>query len=101
MVGYKFCEKLRSRSSEVEIVVYGEEPRPAYDRVHLSSYFAGSCADDLLMAPMSWYRDNNITLHVGERGGDVAPGVVRIEHEMDVVADGFARGLDPVLFLAR
>jgi nitrite reductase (NADH) large subunit len=66
MVGYKFCEKLRSRSAEVKIVVYGEEPRPAYDRVHLSSYFSGSSADDLLMAPMSWYNDNNIELHVGE-----------------------------------
>src|SRR5688572_15414687 len=66
MVGYKFCEKLRSRSGDVKIVVYGEEPRPAYDRVHLSSYFSGSSADDLLMAPMSWYDDNNIELHVGE-----------------------------------
>jgi len=66
MVGYKFCEKLRSRSADIKIVVYGEEPRPAYDRVHLSSYFSGSTADDLLMAPLSWYDDNNIELHVGE-----------------------------------
>src|SRR5688572_29880903 len=66
MVGYKFCEKLRSRSKETQIIVYGEEPRPAYDRVHLSSYFSGSTADDLLMAPASWYADNNITLHTSE-----------------------------------
>ncbi len=66
MVGYKFCEKLRSRSKDVQIVVYGEEPRPAYDRVHLSSYFSGSTADDLLMAPASWYADNDISLHTGE-----------------------------------
>lgn len=66
MVGYKFCEKLRSRSAEIEIIVYGEEPRPAYDRVHLSSYFSGSTADDLLMAPLSWYQENNVVLHTGE-----------------------------------
>lgn len=66
MVGYKFCEKLRSRSANIEIIVYGEEPRPAYDRVHLSSYFSGSTADDLLMAPASWYQENNIQLHTGE-----------------------------------
>ncbi|HET6540564.1 MAG TPA: nitrite reductase large subunit NirB [Chryseolinea sp.] len=66
MVGYKFCEKLRSRSKEHEIIVYGEEPRPAYDRVHLSSYFSGSTADDLLMAPASWYVDNNVELFTGE-----------------------------------
>jgi nitrite reductase (NADH) large subunit len=66
MVGYKFCEKLRSQSKEVEIIVYGEEPRPAYDRVHLSSYFSGITAEDLLMAPASWYVENNIQLLTGE-----------------------------------
>lgn len=71
MVGYKFCEKLRSRSTAVEIVVYGEEPRPAYDRVHLSSYFSGSTAEDLLMAPAEWYTDNNIVLHTGELVTDI------------------------------
>ena len=71
MVGYKFCEKLRQRSEAVEIVVYGEEPRAAYDRVHLSEFFSGSSADDLLMAPASWYADNHITLHVGELVTDI------------------------------
>lgn len=66
MVGYKFCEKLVARSGEFKIVVYGEEPRPAYDRVHLSSYFSGSSADDLLMADCSWYDDNNIQLQTAE-----------------------------------
>ncbi|HEY9006338.1 nitrite reductase large subunit NirB [Ohtaekwangia sp.] len=66
MVGFKFCEKLRSRSADAEIIVYGEEPRPAYDRVHLSSYFSGSTADDLLMAPASWYDEHSITLHTSE-----------------------------------
>lgn len=66
MVGYKFCEKLRATSKSVEIIVYGEEPRPAYDRVHLSSYFSGASAYDLLMAPVSWYVENNIQLFIGE-----------------------------------
>ena len=66
MVGYKFCEKMRNRSKDVQIRVYGEEARPAYDRVHLSSYFSGSSADDLLMAPASWYHDHDIDLHIGE-----------------------------------
>jgi nitrite reductase (NADH) large subunit len=66
MVGYKFCEKLRNKTVDHEIIVYGEEPRPAYDRVHLSSYFSGSTADDLLMAPASWYTENRIILHTGE-----------------------------------
>ena len=41
MVGYKFCEKLRAKQdiTHIELVVFGEEPRPAYDRVHLSEFF--------------------------------------------------------------
>jgi nitrite reductase (NADH) large subunit len=68
MVGYKLCEKLRSsaRSQTFEIIVYGEEPRPAYDRVHLSSYFSGTTAEELLMAPSAWYKENAIDLHTGE-----------------------------------
>jgi len=66
MVGYKFCEKIVSHNTAHTITVYGEEPRPAYDRVHLSSYFEGRTADDLLMAPASWYAENNIRLFTGE-----------------------------------
>ncbi len=51
MVGYKFCEKLIAKAKGInfEITVFGEEPRPAYDRVHLSEYFAGKTAEDLTM----------------------------------------------------
>lgn len=68
MVGYKFCEKLRAHpaSPHFSIVVFGEEARPAYDRVHLSEYFTGKSADDLSMASPAWYADNNIALHLGD-----------------------------------
>ena len=64
MVGYKFCEKLIAKAGvgAFEIVVFGEEPRPAYDRVHLSSYFDGKTIEDLTLAPISWYADNQIRL---------------------------------------
>lgn len=66
MVGYKFCEKLLSKSSGFHIIVFGEEPRRAYDRVHLSEYFNGKTADGLSMSPESWYRDHDITLYLGD-----------------------------------
>jgi nitrite reductase (NADH) large subunit len=66
MVGYKFCEKLLAKSTAFNLVVFGEEPRVAYDRVHLSEYFGGKTADDLLMAPTQWYHDNGITLHLDD-----------------------------------
>ena len=66
MVGYKFCEKLLAKSTHFKLVVFGEEPRVAYDRVHLSEYFGGKTADDLLLVPQQWYYDNNIALHLGD-----------------------------------
>ena len=68
MVGYKFCEKLVAKQgvSNFNLVVFGEEVRPAYDRVHLSEFFSGKSADDLLMAPADWYAENNITLHLAD-----------------------------------
>ena len=67
MVGYKFCEKLVTRAGgQFEVTVFGEEPRPAYDRVHLSEFFSGKSADDLSLAPASWYLENNITFYLGD-----------------------------------
>ncbi len=67
MVGYKFCEKLIHRNiSNVSVTVFGEEMLPAYDRVHLSEYFSGKSAYDLCLAPIDWYSDNHITLHLGD-----------------------------------
>jgi len=68
MVGYKFCEKLTAKAQpgQFDIVVFGEETRPAYDRVHLSEYFAGKTAEDLTMAGVEWYAENNIRLFLGD-----------------------------------
>ena len=68
MVGYKFCEKLvaKAGSSGFSLTVFGEEPRPAYDRVHLSAYFSGTTVEELTLAPRQWYEDHQIALHSGE-----------------------------------
>ncbi len=67
MVGYKFCQKLiYKKIIGIEITVFGEEILPAYDRVHLSEYFSGKSAYDLCLAPLDWYAENNITLHLGD-----------------------------------
>ncbi len=66
MVGHKFCEKILLKSSQCDLIVFGEEPRIAYDRVHLSEYFSGKTADDLSLSSLAWYRENQITLHLGD-----------------------------------
>ena len=41
MVGHKFLEELHQlKLAHAEVTVLCEEPRPAYDRVHLSEFFA-------------------------------------------------------------
>lgn len=72
MVGYKFCEKLIAKEkTHFRLTVFGEESQVAYDRVHLSEYFAGKSADDLLMAPRDWYSENGIELYTGDPVVDI------------------------------
>lgn len=62
MVGHKFLETLAaSGRQDLRVTVLGEEPRPAYDRVHLSEFFAGKSADDLsLVAPGFFEREDMV-----------------------------------------
>lgn len=73
MVGYKFCERLRKKATkeQFEIVVFGEEQIPAYDRVHLSEYFTNQSADGLILADKQWYAENDITLKTGQLITDI------------------------------
>jgi len=73
MVGYKFCEKFVAyqASKNFKLIVFGEEPRPAYDRVHLSAFFENGDAEALEMAPRSWYEEHHIELITNERVTDI------------------------------
>ena len=74
MVGYKFCEKLVAKEKNGQrftLTVFGEEPRVAYDRVHLSAYFAGKTAEDLTLAPADWYAENGINLYLTDPVVDI------------------------------
>ena len=62
MVGHRFVE-LAAAIPGVAITVLGEEPRAAYDRVHLSNYFAGTSASDLALPAAP----SMATVCVGER----------------------------------
>ncbi len=73
MVGYKFCQRFveKEESKNYKLIVFGEEPRPAYDRVHLSEFFENGDAKALEMAPRSWYAENTIELITNERVTDI------------------------------
>jgi len=61
-VGHRFLESLveSGKSEFFDITVFGEEPRPAYDRVHLTAWFETRDAKDLNMVASGFYEANNI-----------------------------------------
>ncbi|MEK7285985.1 MAG: nitrite reductase large subunit NirB [Nitrospirota bacterium] len=73
MVGQRFCEKLvaRDQTQQYKITTFCEEPRAAYDRVGLTSFFAHRDAEKLMLAKMDWYQSHQITLHIGDRANRI------------------------------
>ncbi|MBM9499913.1 nitrite reductase large subunit [Leptospira sp. 201903071] len=69
MVGHRLAEKLIEfgGSEKYEILIFGEEPRRAYDRVHLSEYFTNRSVDPLYLSKENWYSENKIDLHLKEK----------------------------------
>ncbi len=68
MVGHHFLEQLVASpaAADYDILVFGEEKQLAYDRVHLSEYFAGSTHADLAMGTADWYTEHGIQLLLNE-----------------------------------
>ncbi|MGH8869905.1 MAG: nitrite reductase large subunit NirB [Actinomycetes bacterium] len=69
MVGQRLVEALRFRDPEEtwRVTVVGEEPRPAYDRVALTSYLTGATAEDLSLVPDGLFDGDRVVQRVGER----------------------------------
>ncbi|TAK96901.1 MAG: nitrite reductase large subunit [Aquabacterium sp.] len=84
MVGHKFLESLvESGLKDAEVTVLCEEPRPAYDRVHLSEFFSGKTADDLSLVEPGFFERTGFKLRLAAKA-------VAIERRTNTVttADG-------------
>ena len=68
MVGHKFLESLDDVGiHDAEITVLCEEPRAAYDRVHLSEFFSGKSAADLSLVSPGFFDRDNLLLNLNTR----------------------------------
>ena len=68
MVGQRFLEQLvEAARGRFEITVLGEEPRAAYDRVQLTSFFSAKSADELSVVPPGFFLRHGIDLRLNER----------------------------------
>ncbi|MFG6136454.1 nitrite reductase large subunit NirB [Halomonas sp. B23F22_10] len=68
MVGHHLVEQLieRGATEHYRITVFGEERHRAYDRVHLSEYFAGRDAQSLALCDADFYAEHGIELRLAE-----------------------------------
>lgn len=73
MVGQHFLAGLvqSPAKGQYNIVTFCEEPRPAYDRVHLSEFFTGKTAEDLSLVPDDFFAEHGITLHLGDKAAAI------------------------------
>ncbi|BBP98327.1 nitrite reductase large subunit [Burkholderia sp. SFA1] len=68
MVGHKFLECLaESGPQALDVTVLCEEPRAAYDRVHLTEFFTGKSADDLSLVQEGFFEQSGYVLKLNAR----------------------------------
>ena len=82
MVGHHLLQQLVERELHLhyQIVVFAEESRPAYDRVHLSEYFSGRSAESLSMVEADFFTSTGIELRLGQ-------GIEHIDRHRRFVVD--------------
>jgi nitrite reductase (NADH) large subunit len=106
MVGQNFLAGLVASNAKdrYRIVTFCEEPRAAYDRVHLSEYFSGKTAADLSLVADGFFAEHGIEIHLGDKAASIdrerkqvisAKGVT-VDYDKLVLATGSYPFVPPV-----
>ncbi|HEV2703538.1 MAG TPA: nitrite reductase large subunit NirB [Steroidobacteraceae bacterium] len=79
MVGQRLVELLAAKlPAPLEVSILCEEPRAAYDRVHLTSFFSGKSAEDLSLAEPGFFERSGIRISLADR----AVSIDRARHQV-------------------
>jgi nitrite reductase (NADH) large subunit len=75
MAGVRTIEEiLKQAPEEFQITIFGEEPRPNYNRIKLSNILQGDTSfEEIIINPLAWYQENHIQLYTGE-------AIVKVDH---------------------
>jgi nitrite reductase (NADH) large subunit len=94
MAGMRTVEHLLELAPDLyDIVVFGAEPHPNYNRILLSPVLAGEqTISDIVLNDLDWYAANGIRLHLGKRVAKID----RVRREV-VAEDGTVEPYDRVL----
>jgi nitrite reductase (NADH) large subunit len=106
MVGQRFLEALAARgvTGSARVVVLCEEPRAAYDRVQLTSYFSGTTPEELSLLETGFAEKHDIELHLGDPAVEIdrerrivtSRNGLTIEYDSLVLATGSYPFVPPV-----
>ena len=102
MAGVRTLEELVKIAPDLyDITVFGAEPHPNYNRILLSPVLAGEqTIDEIILNPVSWYADHQITLHMGHKvievnrarrtvtAEDGQGGLVSVDYDRLLIATG-------------
>jgi len=105
-VGHNFLEYLveSGKSDQYQVTVFGEEPLPAYDRVHLTSWFKNQSVDDINMVSDGFYPQNDFILHTGDKATKIdinrklviAESGIEVSYDKIILATGSFPFVPPV-----
>src|SRR5262245_22288106 len=106
MVGQRFLEQAVERLTSpgaADITVFCTEPRPAYDRVQLTSFFSGKSAADLNLVPDGFFDKHGIAVRLGEKAVaiDRARKVVRSARGHEIPYDKLVLATGSYPFVPR
>ncbi len=106
MVGHHFLEAIVNSpvANQYQISTFCEEPRLAYDRVHLSAFFSGKTAEDLALVKPEYYQQNDITVYQGDQAVNIdrerktvtSEKGVEVDYDILILATGSYPFVPPV-----
>ena len=92
-------------AEQFEITMFGDEPYGNYNRILLSNILSGiQDASEIFINPLSWYEENDVTLHAGARVTDIdrssctvlAANGVKARYDKLLIATGSRAFIPPV-----
>lgn len=94
MAGMKVVEEVLAQAPDLyDITVFGDEPYGNYNRIMLSPVLAGEkTIDEIMLNDLTWYDENGITLHAGNKVKHIDRRAKIVEAE-----DGTKVGYDRLL----
>jgi nitrite reductase (NADH) large subunit len=106
MAGARFVEELLARGGgeRWSVAMFGDEPHGNYNRILLSGVLAGkNAAQDIVLNPLGWYRENGIRLHAGVGAERIDLGARRVHgkgveepYDALVIATGSSPFVPPI-----